>query len=71
MQGMAGTLMLLAALTLWFEMLYLSCVFQGFVVLAFALLLFGKFCLGAYIYHFIKGKGEFANATCPWSKINI
>ena len=33
----------------------------------FAALLFGKFCLGAYVYHLLRGNVALANGTCPWS----
>ncbi len=68
MQGMAGTLMLLAWFTLSTGLLTLSYIFQAFIAVAFSALLFGKFCVGAYIYHYITGNAQFANATCPWSK---
>lgn len=68
MQGMAGTLMLLASFTLSTGLATVSYVIQAFIAVAFSALLFGKFCLGAYIYHLINGNAKFANATCPWSK---
>ncbi|SRR6266545_128881 len=39
----------------------------GLIAVAFAALLFGRFCLGAYVYHLLKGNVAFANGTCPWS----
>jgi len=39
----------------------------GLIAGAFAALLFGRFCLGAYVYHLLKGNVAFANGTCPWS----
>jgi hypothetical protein len=68
MQGMAGTLMLGAAFTLVLGLNGVSLVFQGFIAVAFVALLFGKFCVGAFIYHYITGNATFANATCPWSR---
>jgi len=41
--------------------------FEGLIAVAFAALLIGKFCLGAYVYHLLRGKAAFANGTCPWS----
>ena len=41
---------------------------QGFLVVAFSALLFGKFCLGAYVYHLLKGRVAFANSTLPWAR---
>ena len=66
-QGMAATFMLAAGLTLLAGWSTLSYVFQGLLAVAFAALLFGKFCLGAYVYHLLKGDLALANGTCPWS----
>ena len=66
-QGMAATFMLAAALTLLQGWRTASYVFQGLLVVAFAALLFGKFCLGAYVYLLLKGNVALANGTCPWS----
>ena len=68
MQGMASALMLIAVLALSFGWRTTAYLFEGFVLLALAALLGGKFCLGAYIYHVLRGHADFANATCPWSK---
>jgi hypothetical protein len=68
MQGMASALMLIAVLALSFGWRTTAYLFEGFVLLALAALLGGKFCLGAYIYHLLRGRADFANATCPWSK---
>ena len=66
-QGMAAVFMLAAGLTLLQGWTAASYIFQGLLVVAFAALLFGKFCLGAYVYHLLKGDTAFANGTCPWS----
>ena len=66
-QGMAAVFMLAAGLTLLQGWRTASYVFQGLIVVAFAALLLGKFCLGAYVYHLLKGDTAFANGTCPWS----
>jgi len=42
--------------------------FQGILVAAFSLLLFGKFCLGAYVFHVLRGETAFANRTLPWAR---
>jgi uncharacterized membrane protein YccC len=68
MQGMAGTLMLLAGISLLKNWLLISYITQAFIAVAFSLLLFGKFCVGAYIYHYLTGNKSFADTTCPWSK---
>lgn len=68
MQGMAGTLCLLAAIFILLNWNLAAYITEAFILIAFALLLFGKFCLGAYIYHALKGNISFANATSPWKK---
>src|SRR6266550_3071457 len=66
-QGMAAVFMLAAGLTLLQGWRTASYVFQGLLAVAFAALLLGKFCLGAYVYHLLKGNVALANGTCPWS----
>src|SRR5207237_9060043 len=65
-QGMAAVFMLAAGRTLLQGCSTASYVFQGLLALAFAALLFGKFCLGAYVYHLPKGNVALANGTSPW-----
>ena len=67
-QGMAATMMLIVAFALLLGFNVTAWVFEAFLVLAFSLLLFGKFCLGAYIYHLLRGRVSFANATLPWAR---
>lgn len=42
-------------------------IYAMFWASAFGALLLGKFCLGAYVYHLLRGNVAFANGTCPWS----
>jgi hypothetical protein len=67
-QGMAATFMLGAALSLLFGRLLAAWIIEAFLVLALALLNFGRFCLGSYIYHLLRGNARFANDTLPWSR---
>ncbi len=67
-QGMAAAFMLAAGLALSFGWQTTAYVFEIFLVVAFTALLGGKFCLGAYLYHLLRGRADFAAATCPWSK---
>jgi hypothetical protein len=67
-QGMAATFMLAVAIALSQGWYWTGVVFQAFIVIAFVALLFGKFCLGSYIYHLLRGQSGFANATLPWAK---
>ncbi len=48
-------------------MMPLAWVLQAMLVVAFSALLFGRFCLGAYVYHLLKGRAAFANSTLPWA----
>lgn len=66
-QGMAAAFNLGAGLALVYGMMPLAWVLQAMLVVAFSALLFGKFCLGAYVYHLIKGRVAFANSTLPWA----
>ena len=46
----------------------LAAVFEVVLVAAFSMLLFGEFCLGAYIFHVLRGEVRFANSTLPWAR---
>ena len=65
-QGMAATFFLLTGLALLSGWMIAAWIFEAFVLIAIAALLFGKFCMGSYIYHLLRGKSSFANATLPW-----
>jgi hypothetical protein len=67
-QGMAATFTLMAGLALISGWTITAWIFEAFLVIAIAALLFGKFCLGAYIYHLLRGKISFANDTLPWAR---
>jgi len=66
-QGMAAVFMLVVGVSLLQGWQMIAWVFEAGLVLAFSALLFGKFCLGAYIYHLLRGEFAFANATLPWA----
>jgi len=66
-QGMAAAFNLGAGLALLYGMMPLAWVLQAMLVVAFSALLYGKFCLGAYLYHLLKGRVAFANSTLPWA----
>jgi hypothetical protein len=67
-QGMAAAFSLGAGVTLLAGWPAVSWAFQGFLVLGFSLLLFGRFCLGAYVFHVLRGELAFANSTLPWAR---
>ncbi len=67
-QGMAAAFNLGAALALLWGAGALAWVLQAMLVVAFSALLFGRFCLGAYVYHLLRGRLAFANSTLPWAR---
>jgi hypothetical protein len=66
-QGMAAAFNLRTGLALLSGMTPLAWALQAMLVVAFSALLFGRFCLGAYVYHLLKGRVAFANSTLPWA----
>jgi hypothetical protein len=68
-QAIAAAFMLGAAVCLWQGWTIGAWVFEAFLVLAFSALLFGKFCLGAYVFHLLRGEVRFANSTLPWARL--
>ena len=69
-QGMAATFMLCIGLFLFFKFQILAWIFESLLVVALSSLIFGKFCLGSYVFHLIKGRVAFANRTLPWVRNN-
>jgi uncharacterized protein DUF4395 len=67
-QGMAAAMMLGTAIALRAGMSSAGWALEGLLVIAFAALLFGRFCLGAYVFHLLRGEVAFANSTLPWSR---
>jgi hypothetical protein len=67
-QAMAAAFNLGAALALWQGAFVAAWVLQAMLVVAFSALLFGRFCLGAYVYHLLRGRAAFANSTLPWAR---
>ena len=66
-QGMAGTFMLAVGVLLLAGRPTAAYVVEAMLVVAIAALIFGKFCLGSYLYHLLTGHASFANRTLPWA----
>jgi hypothetical protein len=66
-QGMAGTFMLAIGISLIAGWLAAAWIFQGLLVVALLALIFGRFCLGSYLYYLLHGRVDFANHTLPWA----
>jgi Domain of unknown function (DUF4395) len=67
-QGMAAALSLGAGVGLLAGAAEFAWIMEAGLVVGFSALLFGKFCIGAYLFHLIKGRVAFANATLPWAR---
>ena len=65
-QGMAGTFMLAIGATLLLGWHVAAWIIQGLMVAALTALIFGKLCLGSYIFHLFRHDSGFANRTLPW-----
>ena len=65
-QGMAGTFMLGIGMSLRAGAYPLAWVLEGFLVVALAALIFGRFCLGSYLYLMLTGRADEAQRTLPW-----
>ena len=65
-QGMAGSFALAIGLLLLAERAAAAAVLQVLLLAALAALIFGRFCLGSFLYHLIRGRADFAVGTLPW-----
>jgi Domain of unknown function (DUF4395) len=68
-QGMAGTILAGAGLSLLAGRIGLAWILEGLVVIALGALVLGRFCLGSYLYYVLRGESGFANRTVPWSRV--
>ncbi len=66
-QGIAGTFMLAIGCSLLFRVSWLAYTFEGLLLVALGALIFGRFCLGSYLFFLFTGQSGFANRTLPWS----
>lgn len=67
-QGVNAAFNLASGLLLMLGLTSAAWVVQGLLVAAFTLLLFARFCLGAYVFHLLRGEAAFANSTLPWAR---
>jgi hypothetical protein len=66
-QGMAATFMLAIGLALPMGWRGLAWALEALLLIALAALIFGKFCLGSYVFLLLRGEAAFANRTLPWA----
>jgi hypothetical protein len=67
-QALAATFSLGIALSLFLGWSTAALVLEAFLVAALAALIFGRFCLGSYIFLVLNGESRFANRTLPWRR---
>lgn len=67
-QGMAATFMLAVGVSLLLGWHIAAWILEGLLAAALAALIFGKFCLGSYLFHLFRGDAAFANRTLPWAR---
>jgi hypothetical protein len=70
-QGMAATFMFVIGLSLALGWQSLGWIFEALLVVALLALIFGKFCLGSYVFLLLRGEAAFANRTLPWVRTNV
>ncbi len=67
-QAMAGSFMLGIGLSLLFGWSILAWALETILLVALAALIFGRFCLGSYLFLLFTRQVEFANRTLPWAR---
>jgi hypothetical protein len=67
-QAIASTFTLGIAVSILLGYQVVAYVLEAFLVVALSALLFGRFCLGSYIWHLVTGEARFANRTLPWAR---
>lgn len=67
-QAMAGTFMFAIGLSLLSGWRALAWSIEALLLLALAALIFGRFCLGSYVFLLLTGRTGFANRTLPWAR---
>ncbi len=65
-QGMAGSFALAIGALLLLGAGAAAVVLQVLLLGALAALVFGRFCLGSFLYYLLRGQSGFALATLPW-----
>lgn len=67
-QAMAGTFMLAIGVSLLYGWVALAWTLEALLLAALVALVFGRFCLGSYLFLLATGQRGFANQTLPWSR---
>jgi hypothetical protein len=67
-QFMAGSFMLGIGVAVWSGSRGLAWSLETVLLAALGALILGRFCLGSYLFHLVRGQVGFANRTLPWSR---
>lgn len=67
-QGMAGAFSLITAILLLLQWRLAAYAFELLFLSAVAALVFGRFCLGSFVFHLLHGRLSFALRTLPWAR---
>jgi uncharacterized protein DUF4395 len=67
-QGMAGTFMLSISVALFTGAWLIAVGLETMLAVALGALVFGRFCLGSYLYFLFTGQAAFARETLPWAR---
>jgi hypothetical protein len=67
-QGMAATFATAIAAAIASDFRIAAWVLEAIFLVAVAALVFGRFCLGSFAYHVVRGRVAFAVDTLPWSR---
>jgi uncharacterized protein DUF4395 len=67
-QGMAAAMATGIVAAMMADFRLLAWLLEGVFLVALAALLFGRFCLGSFVYHLLRGRLSFAMDTLPWGR---
>ena len=67
-QAVAATFMLAIALSLLSGWRTLAWALEALLLVALGALIFGRFCLGSYLFFLFTRQVEYANRTLPWAR---
>jgi Domain of unknown function (DUF4395) len=65
-QGMAGTFAAVVALCIYARAGTAAGILEAIFAVAVGALVFGRFCLGSFVFHLLRGRVGFAMRTLPW-----
>ena len=66
-QFLAGSFAMAIGVSLILGWRMAALILEGFFIAAIGALLFGGFCFGSFVFHFICGRAVFAMRTLPWA----